>query len=480
MRAATVLLVGACALALAQEGADPPGRVGRMTLAEGAISFAAAGSSDWANIQPNRPLTRGDRLWLDRASRGELHVGGTALRLGALTNLEILALDDQSTELNLTQGTLNIRVRDIVPGERYEIGTPNLAVAITQPGEYRIDVDPARDTTHVSVFSGLVTLYGENRETLSLASGQNLVFSGRNLAQATPAGPIRRDGLDQWAQERDRQADQSTAARYVSQEVIGYQQLDTYGEWRNDPAWGPVWVPRVSVADWAPYRYGHWRWIAPWGWTWIDDAPWGFAPFHYGRWTYTGARWAWVPGPRLARPSYAPALVAFVGGNVNSGPNWSIAVGAGQPGVAWFPLGPGDMWRPGFRASRGYISNVNRTMIASPSPARRYANQQQPGAMTAVSVDDFGRTRPSQGYQRVPDAELAGARVVEPPPVPGRNAPGAREQLVPARALPPINALKQPAPAARAQRFVPRGDSPHQDLDENLQGRHGQGHRRER
>ena len=201
---AAVLLAGACAQALAQDGIDPPGRVGRMTLAEGAVSFAAAGSSDWANMQPNRPLTRGDRLWVDQASRGELHVGATALRLGALTHLEILGLDDQSTQLNLTQGMLSIRIRDIMAGEHYEIGTPNLAIAISQGGEYRIDVDPARDTTHVSVFAGVGTLYGENRETLSLASGQNLVFSGRDLAQAAAAGPIRRDGLDQWAEERDR------------------------------------------------------------------------------------------------------------------------------------------------------------------------------------------------------------------------------------------------------------------------------------
>jgi len=36
--------------------------------------------------------------------------------------------------------------------------------------------------------------------------------------------------------------------------------------------------------DWAPYRYGRWEYIAPWGYTWVDEEPWGFAPFHYGRW----------------------------------------------------------------------------------------------------------------------------------------------------------------------------------------------------
>jgi len=44
----------------------------------------------------------------------------------------------------------------------------------------------------------------------------------------------------------------------------------------------------------------------PWGWTWVDDAAWGFAPFHYGRWVYAGY-WAWSPGPVYVRPIYAPA-----------------------------------------------------------------------------------------------------------------------------------------------------------------------------
>ncbi len=67
-------------------------------------------------------------------------------------------------------------------------------------------------------------------------------------------------------------------------------------------------------AGWAPYRNGHWAWIDPWGWTWVDDAPWGFAPFHYGRWTVVDDRWGWVPGPVRQRAVYAPALVAFIGG----------------------------------------------------------------------------------------------------------------------------------------------------------------------
>src|SRR3989442_15797597 len=87
-----------------------------------------------------------------------------------------------------------------------------------------------------------------------------------------------------------------------------------------------VWIPRVTIG-WVPYHYGRWRWVEPWGWSWIDDAPWGFAPFHYGRWAYARNEWFWVPGPVVARPVYAPALVAFVGGS-----HWSASITIGGGG----------------------------------------------------------------------------------------------------------------------------------------------------
>src|SRR5207245_2208176 len=129
------------------------------------------------------------------------------------------------------------------------------------------------------------------------------------------------DDFDYWCAERDRRIDHSASARYVSDDVIGYEDLDEYGGWRPVPEYGTVWFPHTTVVGWAPYRYGHWVWISPWGWTWVDDEPWGFAPFHYGRWVVVGGVWGWVPcaprtvvGVAYVRPVYAPALVAWVGG----------------------------------------------------------------------------------------------------------------------------------------------------------------------
>jgi hypothetical protein len=470
-RAAVRLLGRACALALslvvsmgaalAQDAADPPGRIARFSLTEGAVSYAQAGGNDWTNAQLTRPVTGGDRLWVDQGSRTEMHAGSTALRLGALTHMEIVALDYQTTELNLTQGSLSVRVRDLEPGEHFQIGTPNVAVLITQPGEYRIDVDQQRDTTRVAVHSGAAVVYGENRESANVAAQQQVSFTDRNLRQAAPNGWLLRDSFDQWAQARDRQEDQSVAARYVSREVVGYQQLDQHGDWRDEPGYGPVWFPRVVVSNWAPYRYGQWRWIAPWGWTWIDDAPWGFAPFHYGRWAQVGPRWAWVPGPRTYRPVYAPALVAFVGGN-GGGANWNIQLNSGGPGVAWFPLGPGDAFRPGYPTSRRYYDSVNRNIVVNnyntnTTTTQIYVNQHRPGAVTAVPMEDFGRGRPGRGFARVADADLARAHIVDAPPTPSRTAGFApQERPAPARALPPTAVLNQPAPQAAANAALPR------------------------
>ena len=134
------------------------------------------------------------------------------------------------------------------------------------------------------------------------------------------------------------------------------------------------------MAGWAPYRYGHWVWVDPWGWTWIDDAPWGFAPFHYGRWAFAGAGWVWAPGAMAARPVYAPALVAFVG-----------VGGVGM--AAWFPLGPGEVYRPG--------------------PNVPYVNQGVVGAVTGVPHDAFVEARPvARAMVIVPQREIVQAQVV--------------------------------------------------------------------
>ena len=102
-----------------------------------------------------------------------------------------------------------------------------------------------------------------------------------NVASSPAAEP---DDLDRWAQQRDVAEDNSASSRYVNRDVVGYSDLDDYGTWKQEPDYGNVWVPNDVGPDWAPYSNGYWSWVGPWGWTWVGYEPWGFAPYHYGRW----------------------------------------------------------------------------------------------------------------------------------------------------------------------------------------------------
>jgi DNA segregation ATPase FtsK/SpoIIIE-like protein len=466
---------------------DPPGRVARLNYMDGAVSFApgpASGGTDtnaWEQAQTNRPLTGGDRLWTDQRARSELHIGSTALRMDEQTSLDFLALDDTTTQLRLSQGTVNFRVRALFDGQRFEIDTPNLAFAVSQPGEYRIDVNPANNTTRVVVLAGAGEVYGDNGVPFTLGNRQQSSFTGTQLAQVNLPGSQLADTFDAWAADRNRQEDQSVTARYIPREVPGYAQLDTYGDWSQDASYGPVWIPRTVPANWAPYRVGHWSWIAPWGWTWIDDAPWGFAPFHYGRWAQVGPRWAWVPGRIAPRPVYAPALVAFVGGG-SGGVSWNISVGGGgpRPGLGWFPLAPGEAYRPAYRASPRYVTQVNNNIVINKTVnvTNVYRYQRTPGAVTAVSAADFAQGRPVRGNAAVSAADLGRAQVVNG----GRGIPqrpDVREQPRPvAGALPPAAATARPVVNLGGNRGD-RGDRRGPDgRPGNPDGRDGRGENR--
>ncbi|VTU15040.1 DUF6600 domain-containing protein [Variovorax sp. RA8] len=411
-----VLLLAAGAAAWAQQ--DPPGRVARLDEQQGTVSFSPAGDDSWYDAVPNRPITTGDRLWTDRNARAELHVDSTALRLDDQTMLVVSELEDDSARFTATRGRLQLRVREAPAGQRLEIDTANLAVVVEAPGDYRIEVDPAAGTTRVAVAAGGLTLYGENGESVALGAHQQLTVSGRQLA-AVSSTPVRAgDAFDRWVAERDRLEDQSISARYVSRDVLGYQQLDRYGDWQSDPTYGNVWYPRSVDADWAPYRDGQWVDIAPWGWTWVDAAPWGFAPSHYGRWARIGPRWAWVPGRANTRPVYAPALVGFVGGGVHA----NVAAG-GRPGVGWFPLAPGEPWRPGYRASQRYIDEANRAVAYQRQLARAdYLHRNTPGALSLVPVDIFGRGPIARrDFLRTPEGATAQLPIVATAPIPARG-----------------------------------------------------------
>jgi ferric-dicitrate binding protein FerR (iron transport regulator) len=333
---------------------DPPARAARLQYMSGSVSVQPHGTDDWVAGALNRPLTIADNVWADKNSRAEISLGTALIRIDSESSLTLTNVTEDAIQLTLHQGALYLHVRRVYDNEKYEVDTPNQAFSINKPGDYRFDVDSDGDKTVVTVWRGEGVASGDG-PSVRLREGQQARFTnGTSMTNDIHRAPAQ-DGFDEWAASRDNRYDHSESARYVSPDVPGYEDLDEYGTWRETPDYGSVWVPSRVDAGWAPYREGHWIWVAPWGWTWVDDEPWGYAPFHYGRWVYYNNYWGWAPGPIYERPYYAPALVAWFGGG-----GWGVGVGFGG-GYGWCPLGFGEPYIPWYGVSRGYFNRVNYT-----------------------------------------------------------------------------------------------------------------------
>jgi Family of unknown function (DUF6600) len=391
-------------------GDQSPGRVARLAYLSGQVQFAPAGEDDWGSVEVNRPMVIGDRLLTGDDGLAALELGDASVRIDNGTAFDFLNLTDDNVQIELSQGTLNLAVRQINEGENFEVDTPTVAFVATAPGVFRIDDSPSGTGSIVTVFRGSGMVYGENGASRPVNAGSSYRFDDSTLARVAVNGLPGPDNFDRFCEQRDARLASIQRSDYVPQDMIGADDLYQYGRWDDTPDYGNVWYPAAVPVGWAPYRYGHWAWIDPWGWTWIDDEPWGFAPFHYGRWVYVRNRWGWLPGPVNAHPCYAPALVAFVGG---SGFSLSINVGGGP--VGWFPLGPRDVYVPWFHASHRYFTRVNvanirgvyvnRTVMNDfyddyhagrplPRGGRDYAYRRLPAAVTAVPRDVFTGARP--------------------------------------------------------------------------------------
>jgi hypothetical protein len=376
--------------------ADPPSRVARLNYVQGSVSFRPGGVEEWTPATVNYPLTIGGDLWVDQGARAELHIGSTAIRLTPQTSFSFLNLDDRTVQIRLSQGSLTVRIQRIAAGEVFEVDTPNGAVTLARPGNYRVDVDADRVTATVTVRRGEAEIMSAGA-ILPVRSSEAVFLVGGDAPTYDFREPAPPDAWEAWGSARDAREDQAPALRYVSREVTGYEDLDAHGTWRVDATYGAVWTPTTVAVGWAPYRHGHWAWIDPWGWTWIDDTPWGFAPFHYGRWAFIPGGWVWIPGRIVVQPVYAPALVAFVGGA-----NFSVVSFGGIAGIGWFPLGPREVYVPPYQYSPTYIRNVNVTNVNITNvnvtninvTNVNYVNRRVPGAVTAVSHDVFLTARP--------------------------------------------------------------------------------------
>ncbi len=388
---------------------DQPGRnVARISVMNGDVSVRRADAGDVVAAAINAPLMVQDNLVTGPGGRAEVEFDyAHRARLGPDAELRISNLEPNHYQLQLARGFLTYSlVRN--SQAQAEIDTPSASVRPLGRGQVRVWVREDGETT-VTVRSGEVEV-NTPRGTERLRGGQSILLRGN------PQDPeyqiIAAQGGDQWDgwnDERDRQLERSQAYNYVSSDIVGADDLDSYGRWDTDPQYGRVWVPQVA-ADWAPYQDGRWAWEDYYGWTWIGSEPWGWAPYHYGNWYRASFGWAWYPGPRYGRTWYRPALVGFFG--FGGGGGFDFGFGFGN--VGWCALAPHEHYHPwygrggfrGYDGGRGFGRNltiVNNTNITNIYRNARY------GAVSASSQQFLnGGAR----YSRVNGAQLQNAALV--------------------------------------------------------------------
>ena len=456
---AALLCMGVALHARAQGAeADPPDRVARLSDLSGQVWLFAPETNEWVGVDRNRPLTTGDRIATDNGARAEITLGSTTLRLDSASELEIVQLDDSRYLVHLHSGSVAARLRNAQSVGEFVLETDEGSFRAQTIGRYRFD--RFEQSSDLTVNAGQAVFEGRN-SALPLTTGQHAQFwlDASGAPQYNMVEPVR-DAFAAWNDDRDRTVERPVAVRYVSPEMTGAEDLDRYGAWEQTPDYGPIWTPRTVPAGWAPYSAGHWAWVRPWGWTWVDEAPWGFAPFHYGRWVYHHDRWGWAPGTYVARPVYAPALVAWMGGPRVS---VSINIGGGGPPVGWFPLAPREVYVPSYRTSPRYVREINITHVTNvtnittivnntngAADRRDFANRKFPNAVTVVPSSVLTNRQPVAPIA----AQLRGnaqvrAFIADPRPAPVMAAAPVATPPAPAK-LPEARAPVRPPFEGRA------------------------------
>ena len=466
------VLVGAATFA---SWADAPGRVARLSSVTGEVQLANE-REDWRSIPRNYAVTAGDSLWVSEGGRAELDVGPVQVWLAGGSNVNFERLDDQSLIARVSQGAMAVRIRAWEQQDAMRVLTSNGEVALLQPGFYVVNAASQYAPASLNVRSGQAEVL-TNGPGVIVNRGDSVVLDNNGVRFDRNSG-YENGGFEAWAVSRDRRNDrwESRNAGQLSPWMVGARDLDEYGSWDNDYEYGRVWYPTNVAANWAPYRNGRWSWVQPWGWTWVDDAAWGFAPFHYGRWVRVGPRWAWSPGSYVGRPVYAPALVTFFGGN-----GWSVSANIG-PTYSWVPLGWNEPYAPWYTYSTNYWRQVNRPYVRNiaedPWRPRNYVHAAVPGAITAVAGAAFIGGRPvaqnlvrnisERDIRSAPPARMGevlpqfqagrgnayAPRGVDPNPVVGRPAQLPAQAPVRERSMGP-SVVQPAAPPVAAVPFAP-------------------------
>lgn len=446
-RGLTFLTTLLLAMAMAPNAwADPPALAARVAELSGVAWLYDTDNREWTPLTRNQTVSEGDRLHTDANGRVTVRLGSTSIWLDGRSDVLIAQMDEGRVVLQLDTGRMGLRLRSREAVIETSVLTREGRIFAEGEGLYRIDqLDRA---TRITALQGRVRFESDrngNPQFASLREGEQADFRANDGARPNGQRALRDPFNDFLIAQSNALANSYAIDQgFLSSEMTGAEDLDQYGRWEAGTEYGNIWYPTRVARDWEPYRDGRWVWTRQWGWSWVDDTPWGFAPFHFGRWVNVRGRWAWAPGRYERRPVYAPALVTWThgwpGNAVGPSPNRR------PPRSGWKPLSPGDTYVPGYNLSPGYANRINNGTTA-PILQRPPRDERVPqGSLYNQPGKNGPTTEPDRAWQVSPAQEPSAEDRARGVPYKPRHWDDDGPATVPVRPPPARAPAIEPAP----------------------------------
>src|SRR3989475_46992 len=338
-----MFMVAACLVlllaprALAQEGT----LVGRIAYTEGQVLRFVPETQDWVATVKDAPFGMHDALYSDPQARAELILpNGLWVRIGASTQLQLIALQSDASEIDLASGVTRF----------YNTSANGVVKATTPFGSVLAEPDATFDLYVGDQSVEVLALKGNVAFVHQATNARYDVLPGSSSILANATEVAAGDGTvdtawDDWNAGRDRLWAQRAQVQGASVRHVPPQlqenayALEENGRWERvsyEGQYHEFWRPTTVAATWQPFTVGRWTdWYGDQ--CWVPAEPFGYVTHHYGNWVVVDGGWYWAPpvatvavatGPLLGFAWY-PGRVAWIHSDVD---------------VGWVPLAPTEVY----------------------------------------------------------------------------------------------------------------------------------------
>ena len=253
-----------CAAFAQAQGNEPENVVvGRIAHVEGQLLRYVPDDQDWVATVKNAPFGLDDALYSDDNSRAEFIMpNGTWVRIEAGTQMQLLTLDEDVTEVDVASGVA-----------RFYNKSPDTVIKATTPFGYILaaggtgfDLYVGDESMEVIALQGnvdFVHVAGDTKYEVS-ADGASILADSQQVSSGE--GTVDAD-WDAWNGDRDSLWSKRVQVRGDSVEQLPEQlrddayTLEEAGKWEEveyEGARRRLWRPVRVEAGWAPFTAGRW------------------------------------------------------------------------------------------------------------------------------------------------------------------------------------------------------------------------------